>query len=56
MSTSYSFVFICAHVNNCSLTVDAFLASVGSVKENIGPFLDAPGVVGVEGVLGDGEL
>jgi hypothetical protein len=55
--TSYSFVFICVHCNSCSFIVEAFFASVGSVKANKGPFLAEPGVVGVVGVRGvDGEL
>lgn len=36
-----------------SLTLAAFFCSAGSVKVNI---FDPPGVVGVVGVLGDGEL
>lgn len=56
-ATSYSFVFIWHHVSKVSLTVAAFFWSAGSVNENIGPLtLEPPGVVGVEGVLGDGEL
>lgn len=55
--TSYSFVFIWHHMSNVSLTVAAFRCSAGSVNENMGPLiLELPVVVGVDGVLGDGEL
>lgn len=44
-------------MSNVSLTLAAFFCSAGSVNVNMGPLiLELPGVVGVDGVLGDGEL
>jgi hypothetical protein len=53
-STSYPKVFVWHHMSRASFAVAALFCKAG-LKENNGA-LEPPGVVGVDGVLGDGEL